>query len=322
MKTICLELDFISRINGIGHDSAETINQFLTIMKTRSIKKIIHAQKVNMGGFIVEQALPLGSVDMIDPFLLIHHASKDYEEGSNERDLGVGPHPHRGFSPVTFVFEGEVHHRDSRGNSSVVQAGGTQWMHSGLGIIHSERPSKKLATDGGTMEIIQFWVNVPGKYKMVQPEYIPLTEKDTPTKVLKDKKSNIQLIAGRFEDLTGPVQPYSPLLIMRLNLKKDAVVGIPIPENFNALVYQLDGKLEFNNEHEGVVKQLTWFEQDGDGIEVKALEDTRAILLAGTPISEEVVTHGPFVMNTESQILEAMRDYQLGKMGMLAEDFS
>lgn len=291
-------------------------------MKTRSVKKIIHAQKVNMGGFIVEQALPLGSVDMIDPFLLIHHASKEYEAGSYERDLGVGPHPHRGFSPVTFVFEGEVHHRDSRGNSSVVQAGGTQWMHSGMGIVHSERPSKKLATDGGTMEIIQFWVNVPGKFKMVQPEYVPLTKNTTPTKVLGDKKSSIQVIAGKFEDLTGPVSPYSPLQIIRLNLKKNAAVEIPIPKNFNALVYQLDGKLEFNNEHDGIVKQLTWFERDGDGIEVKAIVDTRAILLAGMPISEEVVAQGPFVMNTKSQILEAMRDYQMGKMGMLMENFS
>lgn len=290
-------------------------------MKTRSIKKVLHAQKVNMGGFIVEQALPMGSVDMVDPFLLIHHASKDYEAGSNEKDLGVGPHPHRGFSPVTFVFQGEVHHRDSRGNSSVVHEGGTQWMHSGMGIVHSERPSKKLATDGGTMEIIQFWVNVPGKYKMVQPEYIPLTEEHTPTKVLSDKESSIQLIAGKFAELEGPVNTYSPLLILRLNLKKNTQVEFPIRENFNALVYQLDGYLEFNNEKEGTDKQLTWFEADGDGIRIKALDNTRAILLAGTPISEEVVAHGPFVMSNESQILEAMRDYQMGKMGTLEEEF-
>lgn len=291
------------------------------IMKNRSIKKIIHAQKVNMGGFIVEQALPMGTVDRIDPFLLIHHASVDYKSGSNVKDLGVGPHPHRGFSPVTFVFEGEVHHRDSRGNSSVVQAGGTQWMHAGMGIVHSERPSKNLATQGGTMEIIQFWVNVPGEYKMVQPEYIPLTANDTPTKVLEDKESSIQLIAGKFEDLTGLVHTYSPLLIMRLNLKKNAEVEISISENLNSLIYQLDGKLEFNNHAQGVDKQLTWFQNDGNGISVKALEDTRAILLAGTPISEEVVAHGPFVMNNESQIFEAMRDYQMGKMGTLEEDF-
>jgi redox-sensitive bicupin YhaK (pirin superfamily) len=296
------------------------MNRLLTIMKTRSIQKIIATQKVDMGGFIVDQALPMGSIDMIDPFLLIHHASKEYSAGSNEKDLGVGPHPHRGFSPVTFVFEGEVHHRDSRGNSSVVQASGTQWMHSGMGIVHSERPSKRLATQGGTMEIIQFWVNVPVKYKMVQPEYTPLTAKETPTKLLKDNKSNIQLIAGEFDGLVGPVKTYSPLLIMRLNLMKNAVAEITIPEEFNSLVYQLDGALEFNNTTEGVSKQLTRFRNDGDGIVVKALKDTRAILLAGTPISEKVVSHGPFVMNNESQILEAMRDYQMGKMGMLVED--
>ena len=274
-----------------------------------------------MGGFIVEQPLPMDGVDMIDPFLLIHHASKDYSAGSDEKDLGVGPHPHRGFSPVTFVFQGEVHHRDSRENSSVVQAGGTQWMHSGMGIIHSERPSKNLAINGGTMEIIQFWINVPDKFKMVQPEYVPLTEEETPTKILSDGKSTIQVIAGEFEDIKGVISTYSPLQILRLNLKKEVKVEIPVPANYNCLVYQLDGKLEFNEEIEGVKKQLSCFEAEGQKIAIKATEDTRAILLAGQPISEKVVSHGPFVMNTESQIMEAMLDYQMGKMGFLVEEF-
>ena len=290
-------------------------------MKYRSIKKVIKAQKVNIGGFIVEQPLPIERVDMIDPFLLIHHAYKYYSVGSNQRDLGVGPHPHRGFSPVTFVFQGEVHHQDSRGNNSIVQSGGTQWMHSGMGIVHSERPSKNLATQGGTMEIIQFWVNVPGKDKMAQPEYIPLSAKDTPTKVFDDNESNIQVITGKFENLKGPIKTYSPLLILRLNLKKGINVELPIPENYNALVYQLDGKLEFNRSTEGVTKQLTWFKMDGERIGVEVLKDTRAILLSGEPISEKVVSQGPFVMNNETQILQAMRDYQMGKMGMLVEEF-
>lgn len=290
-------------------------------MKYRSVKRSLHAQKVNMGGFIVDQPLPIGDVNMIDPFLLIHHASTNYTAGTDVKDLGVGPHPHRGFSPVTFVFQGEVHHRDSRGNSSVVKAGGTQWMHSGLGIVHSERPSKNLSANGGTMEIIQFWVNVPGKYKMVTPEYVPLSEQDTPTKILEDGLSKVQIITGEFDDIKGVIYTYSPLLILRLDLKKDATVEIAIPENYNCLVYQLDGNLEFNQETEGIKKQLSWFETEGEKIAIKAAEDTRAILLAGLPISEKVVSQGPFVMNSETQILEAMRDYQKGKMGVLIEEF-
>ncbi len=274
-----------------------------------------------MGGFIVDQPLPAGSVDMIDPFLLIHHASSKYTAGSNEKNLGVGPHPHRGFSPVTFVFQGEVHHRDSRGNSSIVQAGGTQWMHSGMGIVHSERPSTSLADQGGIMEIIQFWINVPGKNKMVAPEYIPLTAGQTPTYFLGDDTSNIQVIAGEYEGLKGPIPTYTPLLILRLDLKKGAEIHVPIPEEYNCLVYQLDGGLLYTDTTETSGKQLAWFDSDGQKIGIKSMEDTRAILLAGAPIDEKVVAHGPFVMNTESQILQAMRDYQMGKMGMLMEEF-
>ena len=274
-----------------------------------------------MGGFIVEQPLPHQEINTIDPFLLIHHASKKYTAGSNIKDLGVGPHPHRGFSPVTFVFQGEVHHRDSRGNSSAIRAGGTQWMHSGMGIIHSERPSKAMADHGGTMEIIQFWVNVPASAKMLQPEYMPLSVENTPTLKLDDNISEVQVIAGDFESLSGPVNTHSPLLILRLDLRKGVSKEISIPKEYNALIYQLDGQLQFNKSIDGTIKQLSWFEIGGEGILIEAKQDTRAILLAGLPIEEKVVSQGPFVMNSESEIMEAMRDYQLGKMGFLVEDF-
>jgi len=193
--------------------------------------------------------------------------------------------------------------------------------HSGMGIIHSERPSQTLADQGGIMEIIQFWVNVPASAKMLQPEYVPLSSEDTPTVKLDDGRSEIKVVAGDFEKLRGPVNTHSPLLILRLDLKKGASKEISIPENFNALIYQLDGELLFNNEKKGTIRQLSRFEQHGKGILVEALQPTRAILLAGMPINEKVVSQGPFVMNSESEIMEAMRDYQLGKMGFFVEDF-
>ncbi len=290
-------------------------------MKPRDIKKIIPAVKVNMGGFIVDQPLPAMDTDMIDPFLLIHHADPYYSAGQYEGELGVGPHPHRGFSPVTFVFQGEVHHRDSLGNSSIVAVGGTQWMNSGRGIVHSERPSKKLATEGGTMEIIQFWVNAPAKYKMEAPSYFALSRGQTPVKLLSDGKSRIFVVSGRFEDTDGPINPYSPLLILRIDLRKGAEVFIPIPEEFNVLIYQLDGRLSFGSETV-LSRRLTWFEQNGDGIMLRAEENTRAIFLSGKPIGEKVTSHGPFVMNTTTEIMQAFDDYQKGRMGILMEEFS
>ena len=133
---------------------------------------VIKTRKVDMGGIILDQPLPYPGVEQIDPFLLIHHF-EDYLPGDqDQKDLGVGPHPHRGFSPVTFIFEGEVHHRDSRGNEGIVSKGGTQWMDSGMGIVHSERPSQEMAERGGSYEIIQFWVNSPSSAKGNQPKIL------------------------------------------------------------------------------------------------------------------------------------------------------
>ena len=143
-------------------------------MKKRSIKKIIPAQRVNMGGHLLDQPLPVQGVEMIDPFLLIHHWNEPLAKGGRQSELGVGPHPHRGFSPVTFIFKGSVRHQDSIGNTAVISSGGTQWMHAGNGIVHSERPGIELVKNGGEQEFIQFWVNTPAKYKMEAPTTCPL----------------------------------------------------------------------------------------------------------------------------------------------------
>ncbi|WP_020528158.1 pirin family protein [Flexithrix dorotheae] len=290
-------------------------------MKTRSISRVDKAQKVNMDGFIVDQALPLPQINMVNPFLLIHHADAKYEAGANPKTTGVGPHPHRGFIPVTFVYKGEVHHRDSRGNSSVVKAGGTQWMHSGMGVIHSERPSKAFAAEGGKMEIIQLWINVPAAHKMVQPRYFPLEAEETPEINSPDNLVNVQVVTGEFGGVKGPIPQFTPMVNLRITAQKSGKIELPIDQNFNTLLYLLDGKLKINGSHLAGRKELVVFDNDGESIQLEAEENTRAILLAGVPIEEKVVSHGPFVMNKDTEIMEAMRDYQMGKMGVLIEDF-
>lgn len=287
-------------------------------MKARSIRRIIPSQKVNMGGHIIEQPLPNKYMEQLDPFLLVHHAEWELKGNQRQQEVGIGGHPHRGFSPVTFVFQGDVRHQDSFGNDMVVKAGGTQWMHAGKGITHSERPSKELAQKGGLQEIIQFWVNTPAKYKMEKPYYLPLSEKDSPS--LEGDHYNIQIVAGTYKGLKGPAKTFSPMLLLRGEIEANGNVELEIPNHYNTLMYLLDGKLRVNdnNAHK---KDLLWFNNDGETVVISATETTRFILLAGAPIGEEVTSYGPFVMNTQTEIMEALRDAQMGKMGVLIENF-
>lgn len=288
-------------------------------MKNRSVKNLLYAEKVDMGGFPVRQPFPTANVNAIDPFLLLHHAEVKFSENKDLKNAGVGPHPHRGFSPVTFIFKGGVHHRDSRGNDSVIYSGGTQWMNAGRGIIHSERPPLDLHENGGKQEIIQLWINTPASHKMDQPAYYPLSEEETPA-IIENDLSEVRIVAGEYNGVKGPIPSQSPVLALRASLKKGAKETFEIPQSYNTYVYFLDGKVKVAGY--GIVDGLNLIvlNNDGDGIEIEAIDDTRFIIMGGEPLNEEVVSHGPFVMNTTTQIMEAMRDYQMGKMGVLIEE--
>ncbi|MFT5969880.1 MAG: redox-sensitive bicupin YhaK (pirin superfamily) [Flavobacteriales bacterium] len=284
----------------------------------RTVKQIIPAQRINMGGHLLDQPLPVQGIDQIDPFLLIHHWDHPLEGGQSQKDIGVGPHPHRGFSPVTFVFKGDLQHRDSLGNDAIVSEGGTQWMHAGLGITHSERPSQQMAEQGGENEFIQFWVNTPSKHKMETPYYLPLSDKDTPK--IKDDLYTIAVVAGDFMGTKGPAKTYSPQTLLRVEAKEKAEISLDIPTNFNTVIYILNGELEVDGKT-SKTKDMVWFNNDDGPINVSIKTETRFIVLSGEPIDEEVTSYGPFVMNTQSEVMEALRDAQMGKMGVLIEEF-
>jgi quercetin 2,3-dioxygenase len=287
----------------------------------RKVKKIIPSSKVNMGGIILDQPLPNEFVNQIDPFLLIHHWYNVLPGDQKQNEAGVGPHPHRGFSPVTFIFKGGVHHRDSRGNDSIIYEGGTQWMNAGMGIVHSERPYKELAEQGGEFEIIQFWVNNPAKFKMQQPSYQPLSKEETPVYNTEDGKAKVFVVAGNYKDIEGKISANSPLITLRMELQENGTLDFTLPEDYNTVIYLLDGELTINDSEQAKTKDLIWFDNDGEKeIKISATHKSRAILLAGKPINEEVASYGPFVMNTQTEIMEAMRDAQMGKMGVLIEE--
>ena len=289
-------------------------------MKLRTVSRLLYAHQVDMGGMPIRQPLPTQEVQQIDPFLLLHHANIKVPTNIEPDHAGIGPHPHRGFSPVTFIFKGGVHHRDSRGNDSTIYVGGAQWMNAGMGILHSERPPHDIHETGGRQEIIQLWINTPAKNKMDQPAYFPLSADEVPKFNSSDKKVNGRVFSGEVLNVRGPIPSQTIVTAATIEFTVDGKISIPLPSSHNALIYLLDGKLMV--EGYGIVEGLhiVHFKNDGEGISMEAMEDTRVLLLSGEPLNEDVVSHGPFVMNTQTQIMEAMRDYQSGKMGVLIED--
>nr|XP_027235152.1 uncharacterized protein LOC113826460 [Penaeus vannamei] len=271
-----------------------------------------------MGGHMLDQPLPVQGLDYVDPFLLIHHWKSELPGGQRQQEAGVGPHPHRGFSPVTFVFKGEVNHQDSLGNKALVGEGGTQWMFAGKGITHSERFSKELVKSGGELEFIQFWVNAPAKDKMRPAYYQPISKEHTP--VIENKDSTIWVVTGELNGVRGAAPTYSPQTLLRGEIKEGGKVEIPIPSTFNAILYLLDGDVIVNGE-EAVGKDMIVFEREDGTINIQAKMNTRFMILSGEPIGEKVASYGPFVMNSQTEIMEALRDSQSGKMGILIEEF-
>ena len=286
----------------------------------RNVRFLIPAYDIDMGGIPLKQALPTNKVENVDPFLLLHHVEFIYTSNAPALHQGIGPHPHRGFSPVTFVVEGEVHHRDSWGNNQVAKKGEVQWMHAGRGIIHSERPSQKLADENGKQEIIQLWINTPAAKKMQQPVYQYLPEKSIPVFNSADKLISNKLVAGKYNGLTGKIKTESELLIIWSNAKNNGSQTYEVPELLNTMLYVIRGNLSVSGYGLVEEKSLVVFENSGDEVEISAMTDAQYLVLAGVPINEKVVQQGPFVMNTTTQIMEAMRDYRMGKMRILIEE--
>ncbi len=283
------------------------------------IQTTLPAHLVDMGGIAVLQPLPTANVSQIDPFLLLHHHASVLPAGRLLSDLGVGPHPHRGFSPVTFIFKGEFHHRDSRGNSTIVSAGGVQWMNAGMGVIHSERPSKAFAQKGGEQEIIQLWINTPAAKKMNQPHYFALQKEQMPKVV--GLAGDVRVVAGDFANLRGPAKGEFPILALMGELLAEDELTLQKNADENAFIYVLGGSGFLPGFGLVEEKTLYAFSPEAAKTTLKATTDLRFIYLAAMPLNEKVESYGPFVMSNQTEIMEAMRDYRMGKMGFLVEEF-
>ena len=286
--------------------------------KLKTIQHTVTSPLVNMGPIRLRQPLPSQGIENVDPFLLLHHYGP-YAISEFNNPFDLGPHPHRGFEPITLLFKGEQFHRDSLGNEMVVKAGGVQWTTAGRGIIHAEAPTKEFVKKGGDLEGIQLWLNLPAKDKMITPNYQHLEDEEIPKITSKDQKVQLNIIAGNQSDVYGKIQTQSVVNVFTANAKKNGQIEIEIPENHQSLIYLLDGEILINDTAvlQKGAHQMVTFHQDGNTIKFKAQKESSILILSGAPIKEKITQYGPYVMNTQTEILEAMRDYQQGKMGYL-----
>ena len=287
-------------------------------MKLNSIKKIGRSDFVNMGPIKLRQPIPTQEIDLIDPFVLLHHYGPyPINEFNNPFDLG--PHPHRGFEPITFLIQGEQLHRDSLGNESIVKEGDVQWTTAGRGIIHAEGPSKEFVKRGGTLEGIQLWLNLPAEKKMIPADYQHVRNEDFLTVTSEDDKVKVQVIAGELDGTNGRIGTQTAVNAYIIDVEDGGEFDLKVPKEQQSLVYLLNGKVSINDSIDLEINenQMVWFEQDGEGFSIKGGDKSKLLFLSGAPINEKIASWGPYVMNSQTEIMEALRDFQDGKMGFL-----
>ncbi|WP_139959853.1 pirin family protein [Flavicella sediminum] len=289
-------------------------------MKTRSIQNKSKSNFVNMGPIRLRQPLPSFAINNVDPFILLHHYGP-YEINAKSNPFDLGPHPHRGFEPITFLIQGEQLHRDSLGNESIVKSGDVQWTTAGNGIVHAEGPTKEFVKKGGLLEGIQLWLNLPASHKMMEPNYQHVKNEDFAAVTSQDLKTSLKIISGTYKGVKGKIETQTGVQTIWGNSLEGSEYFIEIPKKHDVLIYLIKGSV-FVNEVEHLREEgdrMFTFKQDGEGINIKATADSEYLVLSGVPLKEKVVSHGPFVMNSQQEIQQAIQDYQKGKMGYLAE---
>lgn len=282
----------------------------------RPVSIVTDSLLTNVGPLNVKQPLPVAALHDADPFILLHHAGPQPVEPGVFHGR-VDPHPHRGFEPVSFVYRGSLLHRDSLGNEGSISSGEVQWITSGRGIIHSEGPSEQLLREGGELEIIQLWINLPAEKKMMTPAYQEIHRESIPTVSILGGAGTLQLVAGELEGLRGPATTQSPIMAAMGSINAGASGEINVPPMRTLLLYVLGGSLRLNNEHVVERHKLVVFGEHGQSITLEAREQTSILLLAGEPLEEPIMAYGPFVMNTEDEIRQAFLDFRQGAMGQL-----
>ncbi|WP_286914365.1 MULTISPECIES: pirin family protein [unclassified Pseudomonas] len=253
----------------------------------------------------------------ISPFLLLDYAGPHTFTPTSAR-RGVGQHPHRGFETVTIVYQGELEHRDSTGAGGLIGPGDVQWMTAANGIIHEEFHAPSFAKSGGTLEMVQLWVNLPARDKRAAAGYQTLLDADIPVISLQDDAGSLRVIAGSYAGQPGPARTFTAMDVWDMRLRAGAQLQLPVAAGRNAALVVLNGKLRVNGERDAGPASLVLLDRAGEGVALQVLEDTSVLLLSGEPIDEPIVGYGPFVMNSQAEIAESFDDFHAGRFGQMA----
>jgi quercetin 2,3-dioxygenase len=253
----------------------------------------------------------------ISPFLLLDYAGPHNFEPTEKR-RGVGQHPHRGFETVTIVYDGEVEHRDSIGQGGIIGPGDVQWMTAGGGILHEEFHSSAFSRSGGPFRMVQLWVNLPARSKMVQPRYQAILDADIPSVDLPGGAGSVRVIAGRFGNTEGPAKTFTPINVWDVRLAADANIMLDVPDGHTLVLAVLSGHVVVNTDHAVGTAEVLHLDRAGDSASISASADTVLLALTGEPIDEPIVGYGPFVMNSQEEIRQALIDLKGGHFGRVA----
>ena len=287
----------------------------------RSVLRIIKSETTQDGeGVTLNRSFPNKFISEFDPFLLLDEMGPvDIKPGKQK---GFPDHPHRGFETVTYLLEGKFEHKDSQGHAGTISAGDVQWMTAGSGVIHSEMPEKEFSKNGGRLHGFQLWVNLPKSNKMMKPQYQEIPQSKIPTGTTKDGNLTVKVIAGESLGAKAVIDTITPIMYLHFKLEPGARIIQPVPKEYNVFAYVIKGKGVFeqsNNNKTAEKGNLVIFEKDGQAAYIQAIEDSNVplelLLIGGVPLREPIARYGPFVMNTQQEIYQAIEDYRSGRLG-------
>ena len=292
-------------------------------MKTKKVELIAAPRETHWvgDGFRVHNFIPSGyhlEMERMTPFILLDYNSK-FTFPASEKPLGVGVHPHRGFETVTIAYKGRVQHHDSHGGGGIIGEGDVQWMTAASGVLHKEYHEKEWSKKGGEFQMVQLWVNLPAKDKMSAPKYQAITKAEMGKAVLGNNAGTIEVIAGNYNEAKGKASTFTPIHLMNAKLNKGGKATFNFPDNYNTALLVIEGNVTVNGSDKAETDHFVLFENDGETFTVEAAENALVLVMSGEPIKEPIAAHGPFVMNTKKELIQAFDDFNHGKFGYLED---
>jgi redox-sensitive bicupin YhaK (pirin superfamily) len=290
-------------------------------MSTKSIESIIKPGAPHFvgDGFRVHNFIP-GAFTMkrLDPFIMLDYNAKHFFPPS-DKPRGVGVHPHRGFETVSIAYKGKIAHQDSSGGGGIIAEGDVQWMTAASGVLHKEFHEKEYSKKGGYFHMVQLWVNLPAKYKMSKPKYQALANKNINRHKLENNQGEIEVIAGNYKNIKGSASTFTPIHLFNAKLQKGAKAEFSFPAYYTSALLVVEGSITVNNKDIVPCDHFALFKNEGENYQIEATENALVLILSGEPLNEPIAAHGPFVMNTRAEIMQAFDDFNKGKFGYLKD---